>query len=696
MNFAIHELSLFEIIPCLLLAALYAWILYGREQKLPKAWRNALTASRFVVAFILAILLAGPLLTRFKNRIEKPILLVAQDNSASILATDQKSFYQGKYLEERNAALQSLERKYEVKTILLGADLRYSNAVDYSDTKSNIAAVLDELKQGYAQQNVAAVILASDGIGNTGNDIESYLRDMSTPVYTVLMGDSVQKKDLGISKLSSNEIGYKNNSSRVDIFIKAYDFANTQHNINIVDEEGKVIWQSKFSCSKKQDWIKINAAIPLGAVSGLRKFKVQIPVAANEFNVQNNSRTFTIDVLDGRQKIAILASAAHPDLAAIKTAIESKEQYEVDLFIGDEIPVDQLRKYQVLVLHQIPSKAYQGGALQDYLAREGVPYLSILGAQSYLDLFNQWATGLSINGQRSNTNESTPIFNENFTAFTLSEESKNSLIQFPPLYTPFGNYTSSAELQALFQQRIGNTGSDYPMLAFKSGNGQRIAVLAGEGFWRWRMYEYKSNGNTNASNEILQKTLQYLGSAADKRKFKVGINNASLEENEVILFDATLYNDNYELINTPDVSMSIKNKNGKTYSFQFDRDEKKYTLNAGNLPVGNYTYVATCNFGKNNYSYKGSFQISRLNTELQETVANFEILRKLSNSSGGKAHRASEWKNLAEDLNKEEQFTSISRREKSSDEAIHFKFIFFLILSLISIEWFARKYFGLY
>jgi hypothetical protein len=42
-------------------------------------------------------------------------------------------------------------------------------------------------------------------------------------------------------------------------------------------------------------------------------------------------------VLDGRQKVLIVANTAHPDIAALRQAIEVNENYEVDVRLLDNL-----------------------------------------------------------------------------------------------------------------------------------------------------------------------------------------------------------------------------------------------------------------------------------------------------------------------------------------------------------------------
>ena len=71
----------------------------------------------------------------------------------------------------------------------------------------------------------------------------------------------------------------------------------------------------------------------------------------------------------------------------------------------------------------------------------------------------------------------------------------------------------------------------------------------------------------------------------DKRRFRISLDKNIFNENESIILDAEVYNDNYELINDGDVSLIIKDSEGKEFPSVFNRTARAYSLNAGVFPV---------------------------------------------------------------------------------------------------------------
>ncbi len=692
-NITFLEFNIFVLIISLGLSILYPYLLYKNESKLKKQTRNGLAIIRGIVVFIISFFLLSPLLNNRGLSYEKPIILFAQDNSKSVVLNANKSFYEKEYLQQREALINELSSKYDVKTFSIAEELKPGNEINFKGNKSNLSLIFDEAINTYKNRNLAAIVLASDGISNTGRELSDYVQLMKNPVYTVLMGDSIPQRDIRIQNIVHNEIVYKKNDFIVDIRIKAYDLANQLANISIV-REGKTIYNTKEKISSKNESISIKAKLNAD-VGGYQKYTVKIDPIGQEKNISNNTSNFYIEVIENKQKIALIAAAAHPDLAAIKQSIEKNENYQVELILADQVNTNKLKDFQLLILHQLPTAFASGNDIFKYIQNNNTPVWMIVGNQTYVDLFNKLNFGIRVGGYKNNPNEVFPKISNEFQGFVLDERWNEFINELPPLQSPYGNYAIDNASQKLFTQKIGSVSTDQALLVFNNA-GSRKAILMGEGIWRWKITENKLTSKSELIDDLCSKIIQYLSSKDDKRKFKVYIQNKNIEESDEIIFRAELYNDSYEAVNTPEVSLNIRNKNNKIYPFSFNKTENQYELNIGALPEGSYSYDASTMLSSNKYSASGKFNVIKLNLEELNTVADFDNLRNLSELTGAKAFRATELEKLKVELLNNENFKTLSYEENKTDELINLKWIFVLILLLLSFEWVIRKYLGVY
>ena len=234
------------------------------------------------------------------------------------------------------------------------------------------------------------------------------------------------------------------------------------------------------------------------------------------------------------------------------------------------------------------------------------------------------------------------------------------------------------------------------LLAIGETNGIRTGVFLGENVWKWRLFDFLQNQNHEIFDEVFGKTVQYLSVKEDKRKFRITLDQNIFNENEAVTFGAELYNDNYELINDPDVSMVIRNRDGKEFTYTFNRLGKGYSLNAGILPVGNYTFRATTSFNGQSLSFDGKFSVRPIQLELFETTANHAVLRQLSQKFGGETVLPADMTSIAEKIKSKETVKPVMYSTSKTSPLINLKWIFALLAGLLAAEWFLRRYFGAY
>ena len=138
---------------------------------------------------------------------------------------------------------------------------------------------------------------------------------------------------------------------------------------------------------------------------------------------------------------------------------------------------------------------------------------------------------------------------------------------------------------------------------------------------------YLQYENHDLYNELVSNLVQYLSLKEDKRRFRINLNQNIFDENEAVYFDAELYNESFELVNEPDVSISISDVDGKEYNYTFTKSGNAYALNAGILPVGNYTFKANTTYNGEALSYSGQFSIQPIQLESYSLTADHNMLQ---------------------------------------------------------------------
>ncbi|RYE35293.1 MAG: hypothetical protein EOP42_06530 [Sphingobacteriaceae bacterium] len=673
---------------CIIAAVLYGVVLYQRPANIKSVWRNLLFVIRVVAVFTLCFLLLAPLIKSVNKYPQKPLVLILQDNSASIKKFSAKNFQSGKFLQDLHQLKTKLNDDYEVQEFHFDKSLSagLSDAVDGKQT--DISNAFQTLINRYGNQNIGAVILASDGLYNRGSSPINIAATLKSAVYTIALGDTVPKLDVMIDHVDYNKTAFLNNDFLVEIFVEARQTKSKNLQLKIL-EDGKPVSNQQVIITgndfKKSLSVKLNAD-----KKGMRKFQVVLQTLAGEISITNNTATFYVEVIDNRKKILIVYDAPHPDVAAIRQSLQSNQNYEVKTNLLNELDLGKLNQYSALILEQLPNNRVNLQPLLLQTEKLKLPVWFLLGTQSNVQQFNSLQKVISINSTNQSMQEVFAAPDASFTTFILSDSARTEIGQFPPLLAPFGNYTSGSSA-VLLKQKVGQVTTSYPLLAFAEENGQRKAVLTGEGLWRWRLNEFQRFGNHHAFDELLSQSIQYLSVKNNRKRFDVSSAKSVFEEDENVMLHAELYDKSLEPVNQPEVAISIKNTSGKKYDFQFSKSNRTYQLDAGVLPAGDYSFSAQTSLGTENFKANGNFSIKALATEDLQSTANQQLLYALAKENGGEMVFPDQLNRLPDLIRKNENIKTIVYQDNNYEELIDEKWVFVLITLLLSLEWFLRR-----
>ena len=215
------------ILTALAIGVLYASLLYLFSKKYSKGLTVLLFALRSIVVATVVMLFINPYIKQKTETIEQPIVVIAQDNSESIVLTKDSVFYKEKYPKLIDSIANELEKTYDVEKLLFGGSVisslsrnPYSTDTDEKDFSiplrssrndmfieqfTNISNALYTIQRQYFKKNVGVVILLSDGIVNQGVNPELNIENYPFPIYSVTLGDTVAYPSMAIKDVKYNK-----------------------------------------------------------------------------------------------------------------------------------------------------------------------------------------------------------------------------------------------------------------------------------------------------------------------------------------------------------------------------------------------------------------------------------------------------------------------------------------------------------
>ncbi|MCL2132665.1 MAG: hypothetical protein FWH36_09520 [Lentimicrobiaceae bacterium] len=687
------EYSLWFLPLCLLLGAGYAAILYVKADKpeLPMWVKRTAFAARLLVVSLLAFLLLNPIVKHIAKEVEKPIVLVGIDNSASLEIGEKSAYYKGGFQNELQNLLKNLAKDYTVEPYLLGDSLREGSEVDFSDKQTNLSAFFEQIETVYANRNVGAVVLLSDGIFNTGSNPYYVANNLKQPIYTVAMGDTTVHKDILIAKVNHNRTVYRGNAFPLEILVNANKFSGKSTQMNIF-QDGELVYEKtiSFKSDNYSEWVRVNFD---ANKSGLLRYRIQLLPLEGEITKDNNTKDVFVEVIDQRKKIAIIYNSPHPDVAAISEALKKNDAYQVEAFAVNKF-TGKISEYEMVVLHQLPSVKNQAVQIINEIKQLHIPVFYILGTQTNYPVFNGLNTGVQVTANKDMSNDAFAAYNQNFASFSVSSSIQQLLPVLPPVKAAFGSFKVSPSSSTLLYQKIGSVSTFYPLFVFNQDATNRSVVFLGDGLWRWRMYNYLYENKNDDFDELIFKTFQFLSIKADRSLFRVN-GKTVYSENEPIRFDAELYNQNYELVNEPEVLMTIS-QDGKNYPFTFSRNFKSYELNIGTFAEGDYHWEATTAYNNERYSKSGRFSVQKINLEAINLAADYQLMYNLASLNGGKCFPDDSLSEIYQTIKDNAQIKSIAHYNKKFTSLLDSLWLLLLIFAFLATEWVLRKWSGAY
>ncbi len=681
----------------LLAGVAYAAILYYKDP-LPYPhlrWKWVATAFRAIAVALIVLLLFNPYLKTEEKITEKPLLVLANDNSSSmsaIPAAKREALEKGWEVLQSAAASET-----KLKLLKFGNQVSDGLTADYSEGATDLSKLFGEIGNRFGNQHLAGIVIATDGIYNRGTNPLYTAEQLQVPVYIVALGDTTEQRDAAIKEIRANNLVFKGRPFPVLVSLEASLMAGQKANVSlydITDGQKRLVEKQSWQIRQDRQFDEISFTATADK-AGIRRYQVVLSELGKDVVPANNKRELYAEVIDDQTRVLLLAASPHPDITAIRQALESAPQYKVDLrFARDPLKLEE--DPDLVILHQFPTQTTASSPWMALLQQKNWPCWHITGSQTSLTAFNRLQAQLQITSRSGATNKVTASVQPGFELFTLDAAAVKQFSDFPPLEAPFGEYRQAINLTSLFKQRIGAVEADFPLWAFNTNSRPRLAYTLGEGIWRWKLAQAEARISGDPLGDLIRKTVAYVGIKDDKRNFRAKSLRTIFQEQDELLFEAELYNANYEAVTEPDVNLSIRAAEGAEYKFTFGRSGDKYRLNAGGLPPGDYRFTATVAFNNKTEKAEGAFSIAALDFEKAQSRADHGLLRQMAAATGGAVISLEEMAGLAEKLKTGEKLSAISYYEQRISDLINLRWILALILSLLAFEWFVRRYSGGY
>lgn len=665
------------IVLALLISVSVSYFQYFYKTKTKTKINILLFFLKTISLFLLLLLLINPIIKNTELENIKPTLSFLVDNSKSI-----SYFEENINLKEFKTRLSSniqLQDKFSVEAYTFGENLGILDSLVFNENNTNISQGILELNKLNKNKNTAIVLL-TDGNQTIGNDYE-YVNSKHK-IFPVVFGDTTKYNDLKVTQVNVNKYSYIKNKFPVEVILN-YDGDESVNSRFSIFSGGKTVFSKNIEFSK-QETSKIITANLTSTKEGVNYYTASIQKIKDEKNTRNNTKNFSVEVIDEQSKVLILTAILHPDIGALKKAIESNKQRSVTVQNINEYN-NQLNDYQLIILYQ-PNNTFN--SLFSELKKQNTNFLLFSGAKTDWNIINKQQLGFSKKFINQTENYGA-IYNDGFLTFLQKDIGFN---QFQPLTDTFGEISFTKEHQNLLFQNINGLQTTQPLLSVLDQNDMKIGIIFGEGIWKWRASSFLMNNNFQEFDQFIGNFAQFISSKKKRNRLEINSENI-YPANSAINITAFYTDKNYNFDARASLEISITNKTTKeVIKLPFSLVNNSYQTNLENLSSGDYSFKVTV-LGQNITRYS-SFKITDYIVEEQFTNANNQKLQVLANKTGGKLYYKTQMNSLLKDLINDKSFFTTQKSIVKEKKLIDFKWLLFFIVFFFTTEWFVRKYFG--
>lgn len=669
--------TIIYIIIAILFSIAISWFLYFYKQKGQRKVDFVLFGLRSISVFSLLLLFINPTIDSKQLINQKSKLSVLVDNSSSIQFFKKDSLVRS--VIENFKTHPELNKRFDINYYSFGNQFALNDSLTFNENQTNISDPLKNINKIHKGSN-NAVVLLSDGNQTVGSDYEYEL--IKKPIFPLVIGDTATYEDVAITQLNVNRYSFINNQFPVETLLQ-YEGNQSVKLRYTIENNGKIIFSRQINFSPDNNSYTVQTRIK-ATKEGSNFYKASIQYLENEKNTTNNLKNFSVEVIDKQSEVLIVSSFFHPDLGALKKSIESDKQRKTTIQILNKNLI-QLYKYQLVILYQ-PNIQFK--EFISKIKSKKVNYLLITGSKTDWNFLNDQNLGVQKNVINQVENYSA-TFNTGYLNFSQKDIGFDN---FPPLTNKFGETSISIPHQTLLFQNINGFSSQEPLLATANENNHKKAFLLGEGLWKWRSTSYLNNNSFQNFDKFIGNLIQYTSSKKVRNRLDVEIESI-YNANSAIKVGAFYVDNNFQFDDRATLIFTATNKETKEKKLiPFSLSNNSYQLELEALESGDYEYIVKIE--GQNISKKGVFKINQFDIEQQFINANKDKLEQLAKKSKGKLFFENQEASLINELISDKRFVTIQKSVETKEELINWKWLLFVIVGLLSIEWFTRKYYG--
>ena len=669
------------VIVLLFVSALVSYFIY-RKEELENFKKAILVTLRTLSLFLMLFLLLNPFTEYLQKSNTKPINAILIDNSLSIRLEDRY-----KLIPEAISITGQDNSKFFFfgsKLLREAKEYSYDSSLNYKYS-TNLAATLDDIGSNNDLQ-INSFTIISDGQINEGYNLMNAVKRFNVPFHYVLLGDTVQKKDLVLRNVNYNKNVYINSLTKVFVNVNSYGYSK-EIKVNLYENDVKIKTNTIRAENNTTEYITSFDLI--SPDQGIKKYKAEIESEDGEITKENNSEIFYIKYTDNSIKVLVIAGSPSSDLSSLKQAFNRSDNFKTDYRIQkqrDEYydgDIPDLRNYSLIILNGFPTEVTseeQINSLEKNLKEHSLPVIFINSSDVSFDKLRELQNHLPFIVNDISKKEFRSNIRITANAVTEKAESLNRFNIYPQSYfykEAFSVKPNSTVLGLTTQE-------SEPAIIVDNTSGTRSAGFLGYGYFKWNL---NPQGNYGFLQGLISAMINLTVDENSGERFVIKTNKDYYAISENILYSA-FYKD-ADPLKKYEVKVNVTG-NGKNETLNLNQAGSNVFNNEHMLfDIADYTAKGDLyENGKYLVSSSVKYSVGNAKEEYNETKAKEDILKEIAFRTNGQNLRTksdNEVKEILKTQGDNVKMTSVKVLFRRS-----FLYLI-LVIVLLSIEWYIRK-----
>lgn len=300
--------------------------------------RLLLTALRTAVIAVIVFSLFQPILVVPLSSDERSIVAILFDDSRSMRIEDQDGSARRDVVTAQFSAGEgdlraALSRRFDLQLYRFGAATERIESIEelsFAEGATDLGKALSQVRDELSGLPLAALVVVSDGAHNVAERLEaplSKLRPGSAPVHTVGIGREAYRQDLEVGPVEVPATVLQDSNLVVSVPIRTRGFEDIRVPV-IAEAGGQILDTSNIELSGDGTVRLVNLNLRF-TEPGLRRLRVRIPIQSGETVAENNQREFLLVVRDRAERILHFEGEPRFEVKFLRRALTDDPNLEI-------------------------------------------------------------------------------------------------------------------------------------------------------------------------------------------------------------------------------------------------------------------------------------------------------------------------------------------------------------------------------